>query len=484
MSTPATPDVGLVTEDQLTEGRWIASGAPREVVVNVAYANTKSLKLGSSIPINGNDYTVVGLVRPTLTGSTADIYFPLATLQELAGKQGRVTQILVKADKSTSVDAVAAAIKTALPGAEVVTTKALADQVTGSLADARGLANRLGGALAGIVLLAAFAFAAVLTLSSIAKRVREIGTLRAIGWSKGRVVRQLLGETMGIGLIGGVLGIGAGVRGRRRREGVVAVAERNDLRRARYGRLVAVAVLRAGDVFAPDHEGRPRRSAPTIDTRPRCGLRPASAVCSPAWSVHSAPPDSHLPCPCGTSADRINMSTLEAIAPEAIVTNVLYELRDVRRVYRTGAGEVAALNGVDLQIMPGEFLAIEGPSGSGKSTLLQLLGALDRPTSGSLHFDNRELAGLDDRALTGLRANDIGFVFQSFNLIPTLTAAENVEAAMITVQSDRKVRRARALELLEPRRSERSGQAPSLAVVRWRAAARGHCPSTGQRTAA
>ncbi|MEY2565942.1 MAG: hypothetical protein QOE35_471 [Actinomycetota bacterium] len=207
---PANPSSGLVTSEQLIDGRWIGKQASDEVLLNVAYANTKSLKVGARIPVNGTDYTVVGLVRPTLTGSTADIYYPLATLQKLAGKDGRVTQVLVKANSAANVDKVAAAIRKQLPGAEVVTTKALADQVTGSLADAQSLAHRLGGALAVIVLVAAFAIAVLLTLSSIAKRVREIGTLRAIGWSKGRVVRQLLGETVGIGFIGGLLGLGVG----------------------------------------------------------------------------------------------------------------------------------------------------------------------------------------------------------------------------------------------------------------------------------
>jgi ABC-type antimicrobial peptide transport system permease subunit len=207
---PAHPKVGLVTVDQLTSGTWLPAGATTDVLVSVAYANSKSIKLGDTIPINGTDYRVLGLVNPTLTGSTADIYFPLATLQKLATKTDRVTQVLVKANSAANVDKIAAAIKAQLPGAEVVTTKALANQVTGSLADARKLANRLGGALAVIVLLSAFAIAVLLTLSSIAKRVREIGTLRAIGWSKGRVVRQLLGETLGIGLIGGVLGLGVG----------------------------------------------------------------------------------------------------------------------------------------------------------------------------------------------------------------------------------------------------------------------------------
>jgi putative ABC transport system ATP-binding protein len=129
--------------------------------------------------------------------------------------------------------------------------------------------------------------------------------------------------------------------------------------------------------------------------------------------------------------------------------DALYELKDVRRTYRTGGGEVHALAGVDLTIGTGEFLVIEGPSGSGKSTMLQLLGALDRPTSGSLLFDGRELSKLSQGELTKLRSRDVGFVFQHFNLIPTLTAAENVEAAMVPLDSDRKHRRSVARELLE-----------------------------------
>jgi ABC-type antimicrobial peptide transport system permease subunit len=204
------PKVGLVTSDQLTSGKWLSSASANEVLANVAYANTKSLKVGSTVPINGTDFTVVGLVSPTLTGNTADLYFPLPKLQELASKQSRVTQVLVKASNSASVDKVAASIRKLLPGAEVVTTKSLASSVTGSLASAHDLANNVGFAVAAIVLIAAFAIAALQTLSSITKRVREIGTLRAIGWSKGRVVRQLLGETMGIGLIGGVIGLAIG----------------------------------------------------------------------------------------------------------------------------------------------------------------------------------------------------------------------------------------------------------------------------------
>ncbi len=126
----------------------------------------------------------------------------------------------------------------------------------------------------------------------------------------------------------------------------------------------------------------------------------------------------------------------------------LYELRGAERVYGSGAGQVRALDGIDLVVSAGELLAIEGPSGSGKSTLLQLLGALDRATAGSVVFDGNELSALDDRALTTTRSRDIGFVFQAFNLIPTLSAAENVEAAIVPLRHNRADRHTRVQEVL------------------------------------
>ena len=127
----------------------------------------------------------------------------------------------------------------------------------------------------------------------------------------------------------------------------------------------------------------------------------------------------------------------------------LYELSGARKTFRVGGDEVHAVDGVDLAIYPGEFVAVEGPSGSGKSTLLQLLGALERASEGSVLLEGKELSGLGDAELTRLRSEAIGFVFQSFNLIPTLTAAENVEVAMAPVTHDHAARRDRALELLE-----------------------------------
>ena len=131
------------------------------------------------------------------------------------------------------------------------------------------------------------------------------------------------------------------------------------------------------------------------------------------------------------------------------MADLLYSLRDVRRTYRTGGGSVAALGGVTFDLSAGEVVAVEGPSGSGKSTLLQLLGALDRPTSGSLLLDGRELSGLSEGDRTRVRSKDVGFVFQGFNLIPTLTARENVESAMVPLGGSRSDRRERSARLLD-----------------------------------
>jgi putative ABC transport system ATP-binding protein len=108
----------------------------------------------------------------------------------------------------------------------------------------------------------------------------------------------------------------------------------------------------------------------------------------------------------------------------------IYELSGVRRFFDKKGEVVRALDGVDLSIGEGEFLAVQGPTGHGKSTLLLLLGGLDRPTEGHLSFKGRDLGGLREHELAPLRAKEFGFVFQTFHLIPTLSAQENVEAAL------------------------------------------------------
>ena len=210
---PTNETTGLITKAQLVSGTWFTSNPSDEVLVYTEYATTKGLKVGGTLTINAKSYKIVGLVSPTLTGNVADIYFPLSTMQALASAPGYVNEVLVSVKSASEVAAVTKAIKAELPGATVLTSKTLADSVSGSLNNAHKLANDLGGVLAIVVLLAAFLIAGLLTLSSVAKRVREIGSLRAIGWSRGQVVRQVIAETVGIGLVGGLIGvaIGAGV---------------------------------------------------------------------------------------------------------------------------------------------------------------------------------------------------------------------------------------------------------------------------------
>jgi len=158
----------------------------------------------------------------------------------------------------------------------------------------------------------------------------------------------------------------------------------------------------------------------------------------------------------------------------------IVSLRDVTRTYAQGKTEVLALRGVSLDIFPGELTVLSGPSGSGKTTALNLIGALDRPTSGSVRVDGHELATLSRGELSELRRDRIGFVFQAYNLVPILTAYENAEVVMALQGIDAKARRARVmgllaqvgLEGLEDRRPDEmsGGQQQRVAIARALAA--------------
>ncbi len=123
----------------------------------------------------------------------------------------------------------------------------------------------------------------------------------------------------------------------------------------------------------------------------------------------------------------------------------IFRIEGITKVYRTGDVEVHALRGVDLKIEAGEFLVLLGPSGSGKSTLVNIVGALDAPTEGRIYFGDDELTGRNDAALTRFRRNHVGFVFQFYNLVPSLTARENV--ALVTEIAPNPMEPGEALEL-------------------------------------
>jgi putative ABC transport system ATP-binding protein len=127
----------------------------------------------------------------------------------------------------------------------------------------------------------------------------------------------------------------------------------------------------------------------------------------------------------------------------------MYELRNATKTFKQGSTLINAVDDVSFDIVEGEFLALVGPSGSGKSTLLQLLGGLDRPSGGSVFFEGRDLATMPDRELAALRLRTFGFVFQQFNLIPTLTAQQNVEAAMAPARMKNAQRRVASLARLD-----------------------------------
>ena len=155
----------------------------------------------------------------------------------------------------------------------------------------------------------------------------------------------------------------------------------------------------------------------------------------------------------------------------------LLELQGVKKIYQQGKIEVPALRGIDLKVETGEFTTIFGPSGSGKTTLLNLIGCLDKPTNGEIEFDGEKLNGLDKKSLAMIRRYNIGFIFQSYNLIPVLTAYENVEFAirLINKHNDKELREkvmkilaAVGLEGLEDRKPNElsGGQKQRVAIAR------------------
>jgi putative ABC transport system permease protein len=193
------------------KGRYLSAAGGHEALISQTYAAKHSLKVGSTLDLNGTKFIVVGLVSPPLGGQSADVYLPLKQLQTLAHEVGLANVVLVRATSGKNVAQVKQAIQTALPQAQVASSKDVADKITGSLVDASNLSHDLGFVLSIIAAVAAFMLAALLTLSSVGKRVRELGTLKALGWTQGMVVRQIAGESLAQGLIGGIFGIVLGV---------------------------------------------------------------------------------------------------------------------------------------------------------------------------------------------------------------------------------------------------------------------------------
>jgi putative ABC transport system permease protein len=208
-----TGALGPLSSAKLKSGRTFAStDATSDVaVINSDYATQKKLSVGSAITVAKTSFKVVGIASAGANAS--DVFIPLARAQALASLKGKVNTIYVAADSASNISGVAKEISVMLPKATVTTSNSLASEVTGSLSSAASLANNLGKWLAIAVLVAAFLLASLLTMAAVTRRVREFGTLKALGWRSRRIIGQVMGESIAIGLVGGVIGVALGFAG-------------------------------------------------------------------------------------------------------------------------------------------------------------------------------------------------------------------------------------------------------------------------------
>src|SRR5271166_1057677 len=213
-------ELGPLSSGKLSAGRTFtnADSSSDVALVDVSYATQNKLSVGSTIAIGDSsgtttNFKVVGIVSEPAGDNPSDVYIPLAVAQKLANMKNDVNTIYVAASNSSAIGTVSSEIARALPSDTVTTSSDLASEVTGSLSSASSLANNLGKWLAIAVLVAAFLLASLLTLAAVSRRVREFGTLKALGWRSRRIVGQVMGESVTLGLIGGVIGVGLGLAG-------------------------------------------------------------------------------------------------------------------------------------------------------------------------------------------------------------------------------------------------------------------------------
>ncbi len=213
-------ELGPLSSGKLSAGRTFTTADANSDVamVDSSYATANKLTVGSTIAIGNSsgtttNFKIIGIVSEPAGDNPSDAYIPLAVAQKLANLKNDVNTIYVTASSSSAIPAVQSEITKALPSYTVTTSSDLASEVTGSLSSASSLANNLGKWLAIAVLVAAFLLASLLTLASVSRRVREFGTLKAIGWKSRRIVGQVMGEAVTLGIIGGIIGVGLGLAG-------------------------------------------------------------------------------------------------------------------------------------------------------------------------------------------------------------------------------------------------------------------------------
>jgi predicted ABC-type transport system involved in lysophospholipase L1 biosynthesis ATPase subunit len=330
----------------------------------IGQSGSKSTSVSRDVLVGGG---LVGVVAAAQGVTDTDVYIPLARAQSLASMPSEVNTIYVSAASATDINTVSSEISKALPTATVTTSSDLANEVTGSLSSASSLANSLGKWLAVAVLAAAFFLASILTMAAVARRVREFGTLKAIGWTSRRIIRQIMGESLVIGVIGGLAGIGVGFGAA---ANVQAVAP------------PLTATASNGASAAGSRFGGLGHAAPTV-------------------SVHLTAP---------VTLGAVGLAVLLAIA--------------------------------------GGLIA--GSLGGWRIVRLRPAAALSRlrATAGIVELAGQDLSRLSESRLTKVRAASIGFIFQTFNLIPTLSAQENVETALVPLGVTGAGRRDRAVQAL------------------------------------
>jgi ABC-type lipoprotein release transport system permease subunit len=216
----ANGELGPLSTGKVSSGRTFTNpdATANVALIDSDYATSNKLAVGDTIAVGSStsaatNFKIVGIVSEPSGDNPSDIYIPLARAQALANLKNDVNTIYVTASSSSNVDSVASAISKSVPGSTVTTSSSLANEVTGSISSAASLANNLGKWLAIAVLIAAFLLASLLTMSAVTRRVREFGTLKALGWKSGRVVGQVMGESLVVGIIGGAAGIGLGYLG-------------------------------------------------------------------------------------------------------------------------------------------------------------------------------------------------------------------------------------------------------------------------------
>ncbi|HWG03191.1 MAG TPA: ABC transporter permease [Trebonia sp.] len=211
----ANGELGPMSTGKLSSGATFTS-ADTEADVAVAdsdYATSNKIKVGDKITVDKTSFKVIGIVTEPSGDNPSDVYIPLAVAQSLSGLKNDVNEVYVAASSGQNITTVADAIKKAVPGATVTDQESLASEVTGSISSAASLADNLGKWLAVAVLIAAFLLASLLTAAAVARRIREFGTLKALGWKSRRIVGQVMGESLAIGVIGGAVGVGLGFLG-------------------------------------------------------------------------------------------------------------------------------------------------------------------------------------------------------------------------------------------------------------------------------